>query len=56
MNEGEVAKKIIQHMHADHDINVIPANFIIKIKQSINTMNIVDTVRQVTANEMLFAR
>jgi hypothetical protein len=56
MNEGQIAKKIIKHMHADHDMDVIPANFMIKIKHSINTMNIVDTVRPVTAKEMLFAR
>jgi hypothetical protein len=56
MNEGQVAKKIIQHMHADHDMQVIPADFMIKIKHSINTMNIVNTVSQVKANEILFAK
>jgi predicted small metal-binding protein len=56
INDGQVAKKIIQHMHADHDMQVIPADFMIKIKHSINTMNTVNTVSQIKANEILFAK
>ena len=56
MNERHVAKKIIQHMHEDHDMKVIPADFMIKIKHSINTMDILDNVRPVTVKEMLLAR
>jgi len=44
MTEGQVAQKIIHHMHADHGMNVIPADFMIKIKNSINHQNIRDTV------------
>jgi hypothetical protein len=56
MNEGQVAKKIIQHMHTDHDMQVISADFMIKIKHSINTMNNVNTVSHIKANEILFAK
>jgi len=42
-------------MQANHDMKVIPADFMITIKHSIKTMNIVDTVSPVTANEILFA-
>jgi hypothetical protein len=56
MNEGQIAKEIIRHMHADHDMNVIPADFMIKIKQSINTMNTVHYVRPVAEKEMLLVR
>ena len=56
MNEGHVAKKILQHMHVDHDMKVIPADFMIKIKQSINTINTVHHVRPVTEKEMLLVR
>ena len=44
VNEGQVAQKIVHHMHADHGMNVIPADFMIKIKNSINHQNIRDTV------------
>jgi predicted small metal-binding protein len=47
MNEGHVAQKIVHHMHADHGMNVIPADFMIKIKNSINNQNITDTVNPV---------
>jgi hypothetical protein len=30
-------------MHVDHGMNVIPADFMIKIKYSINNQNITDT-------------
>jgi predicted small metal-binding protein len=56
MNEGHVAKMILKHMHEDHDMKVIPADFMIKIKQSINTMNTVHYVRPVTEKEMLLVR
>jgi predicted small metal-binding protein len=35
MNAREVAKKIIQHMDSDHNMKVIPADFMIKIKHAI---------------------
>jgi predicted small metal-binding protein len=43
MNERQVARKIIHHMHVDHGMNVIPADFMMKIKYSINNQNITDT-------------
>jgi predicted small metal-binding protein len=43
INEGQVAQKIIHHMHADHGMNVIPADFMIKIKHSINNQHIIDS-------------
>jgi predicted small metal-binding protein len=52
MNEGQVAQKIVHHMHADHGMNVIPADFMIKIKYSINNQNITDTVN-LAAKKML---
>jgi len=52
MTEGQVAQKIIHHMHADHGMNVIPADFMIKIKNSINHQNIRDTVNP-AAKKML---
>jgi hypothetical protein len=56
MNERQVAQKIIQHMHTDHGVEVISADVMHKIKHSINTMNILNTVHPVTADEMLLAR
>jgi predicted small metal-binding protein len=42
-NESQVAHKIIHHMHEDHGMNTIPADFMIKIKHSITYQNINDT-------------
>ncbi len=44
MNEREVAKKIIQHMDSDHNMKVIPADFMIKIKYAIKNKSAVKTV------------
>jgi predicted small metal-binding protein len=44
MNEREVAKKIIQHMDSDHNMKVIPADFMIKIKHAIKNKSAVKTV------------
>jgi predicted small metal-binding protein len=52
INEGQVAQKIVHHMHAAHGMNVIPADFMIKIKNSINNQNIRDTVNP-AAKKML---
>ena len=56
MNEGQVAQKIIQHMHEDHGMNFIPADVMYKIRHSINTVNIVATGSPVAAKQMLVAR
>jgi len=55
MNERRVAQKIIQHMHEDHGMNVIPADVMYKIKHSISTINIVATGSPVTKKDMLIA-
>ena len=55
MTEGQVRQKIIHHMHADHGLNVIPADFMIKIKHSIKNDNYIDTVHPVT-NELLLVK
>ena len=55
MNEGQVVKKIIHHMHEDHGMKVIPADFMIKIKHSIKNQNTIDTVNPAT-NELLVAK
>ena len=39
MNEGQVAQKIIHHMHEDHGMEVIPADVMIKIYYSIRNNN-----------------
>ena len=56
MNDGQVAQKIIKHMHADHDMQFIPADVIYKIRHSIYTTHIVATGSPVTAKHMLVAR
>jgi len=53
--ESQLVKKIIHHMHEDHGMKAIPADFMIKIKHSINNQNIIDTVNPDT-NELLVAR
>jgi hypothetical protein len=55
MTQGLVTQKIIHHMHADHGMKVIPADFMINIKHSINNLNSIDTVNPAT-NELLVAR
>lgn len=44
MNEREIARKIIQHMDTAHDMKVIPADFMIKIKFAIKNKNPVKTI------------
>jgi len=39
-------------MHADYGMNVIPADFMIKIKNSINNQNIIDSANP-AAKKML---
>jgi hypothetical protein len=56
MNDGQVAQKIIQHMHADHDMQFIPADVMYKIRHSINTIHIVANGSPVAAKQMLVAR
>ena len=55
MNERRVAQKIIQHMHQDHGMNVIPADVMYKIRYSISTIDIVATDSPVTRKDMLIA-
>jgi len=55
INEGQVIQKIIYHMHADHGMKFIPADFMIKIKHSIIDKNIIDIVHQ-ASNEILVER
>jgi hypothetical protein len=55
MSEGQVSQKIIHHMHADHGLNVIPADFMIKIKHSIKNQNFIDTVNP-ARNEPLLVK
>ena len=52
MNERQVVQEIVHHMHAVHGMNVIPADFMIKIKNSINHQNIRHTVNP-AAKKML---
>jgi len=56
MSEGQVAQKIIHHMHADHGIEVISADVMMKIKHSITTRNTIDTGSPGVATELLVAR
>jgi hypothetical protein len=56
MNDGQVAQKIIQHMHADHDMQFIPADVMYKIRHSIYTTHIVANGSPVIAKKMLVAR
>ena len=44
MTQQEIARKIIQHMDTVHGMNVIPADFMIKIKHAIKNKNPVKTV------------
>lgn len=55
ISQGQVIQKIIHHMHEEHGMKVIPADFMIKIKHSINDQNFLDTVNP-TANEPLVAK
>jgi len=55
MNDGQVVKKIIHHMHEDHGIMVIPADFMIKIKHSIKNQDTIDNGQPAT-NELLVAQ
>ena len=56
MTEGQVAQKIIHHMHADHGIEVISADVMMKIKHSITTRITVDRGSPGIATELLVAR
>jgi hypothetical protein len=40
-----MTQKIIHHMHADHGMNVIPADFMINIKLSMNNQHIINSSR-----------
>ena len=55
MNERRVAQKIIQHMHEDHGMAVIPADVMYKIKHSISSINIVATRGPGTAEQKVLA-
>jgi hypothetical protein len=44
MNEREIARKIIQHLESAHSMQVIPADFMIKIKYAIKNKNPVKTI------------
>ena len=55
MSDGQVTQKIIHHMHVDHGMNVIPADFMIKIKHSIKNQDTIDTGKPAT-NELLVAQ
>jgi len=44
MNGQEIARTIIQHMDTVHGMNVIPADFMIKIKRAIQNKDAVETV------------
>ena len=54
-NESQVVKKIIHHMHEDHGMKAIPADFMIKIKHSIKNQDTIDTGKPAT-NELLVAQ
>jgi predicted small metal-binding protein len=41
MSERTIARKVIQHMDSAHDMKVIPADVMIKIKYSIRNKNAV---------------
>ena len=56
MSKGQVAQKIIHHMHTDHGIEVISADVMMKIKHSITTRNTIDTGSPGVATEGLVAR
>jgi predicted small metal-binding protein len=56
MSKGQVAQKIIHHMHADHGIEVISADVMMKIKHSITIGKTVDTGSPGIATELLVAR
>ncbi len=56
MNEGQVAQKIIHHLHEDHGMQFIPADVMYKIRHSIYTTHIVVTGSPVAAKQMLVAR
>jgi hypothetical protein len=53
MNAREVAKKIIQHMDSDHNMKVIPADFMIKIKHAIKNKSAVKIVHLGPENKPL---
>ena len=55
MNDGLVVQKIIHHMHEDHGMKAIPADFMIKIKHSIKNQDTIDTGKPAT-NELLVAQ
>jgi predicted small metal-binding protein len=55
MNDGQVVQKIIHHMHEDHGMKAIPADFMIKIKHSIKNQDTIDTGKPAT-NELLVAQ
>jgi predicted small metal-binding protein len=44
MTQQEIARTIIQHMDTVHGMNVIPADFMIKIKHAIKNKNAVKTI------------
>ena len=56
MSEGQVAQKIIHHMHTDHGIEVISADVMMKIKHSITTRKTVGAGSPGIATELLVAR
>ena len=55
LNHSQIAQKIIHHMHEDHGMQAIPADFMIKIKNSINNQTIIDTVKPAT-NKILVVK
>jgi predicted small metal-binding protein len=55
LNESHLVKKIIHHIHEDHGMKAIPADFMIKIKHSIKNQDTIDTGKPAT-NELLVAQ
>jgi predicted small metal-binding protein len=54
-NGSQIIKKIIHHMHEDHEMKAMPADFMIRIKHSIKNQDTIDTVHPAT-NKILVAR
>jgi predicted small metal-binding protein len=56
INERQIAQEILQHMHLTHDMEVIPADVMIKIYYSIRNKTAFDTGSPGLATELLVAR
>jgi predicted small metal-binding protein len=56
INERQIAQEILQHMHLTHDMEVIPADVMIKIYYSIRNKNTVTNINPAPAPVLLEAK